>query len=154
MGLSALLAACGAFLLAVIWMDLMFDVQVLRQPRARELPEEVLASISAYYARATTRARPMGHLIGAVMVVTSIGAVVQMARGTDPAWAEPLVLALCGAPILLALARTVRHAVRLGTRRDDLARQSTLARSICRDHLFCFAAMLAFVALQLWLAAV
>lgn len=151
--LPALLAACGGFLLAVLWMDLIFDVQVLRQRPARELPEEVLASIAAYYARATGGARPMGHLVAAVMAVTSLGSAVQLAAGTRPAWAGPVALVLCGAPIGLALARTVRSAVRLGARRDDAARQSALARSICRDHLLCFAAILAFVALQLCLAA-
>ena len=54
-----LLAACGGFLLAVLWMDLMFDVQVLRHRRDAQLPEPVLASIAAYYGRVTTRARPM-----------------------------------------------------------------------------------------------
>jgi hypothetical protein len=31
------LAACGGFLLAVLWMDLMFDVQVLRHRDDAEL---------------------------------------------------------------------------------------------------------------------
>ncbi len=57
-----LAAACAGFLLAVLWMDLMFDVQVLRH-RDAALPEPVLASIAAYYRRATTTSRPMGHLI-------------------------------------------------------------------------------------------
>src|SRR5262249_22775929 len=42
----------GGFLLAVLWMDLMFDVQVLRHRRDRgDLPEDVLASIAGYYRR-------------------------------------------------------------------------------------------------------
>jgi hypothetical protein len=44
-------AATGAgFLLAVLWFDLMFDVQ-LRRHTENPLPPEVLASISAYYLR-------------------------------------------------------------------------------------------------------
>ena len=39
-------AAGAAFLLAVLWFDLMFDVQVRRHP-TDPLPAEVLASISA-----------------------------------------------------------------------------------------------------------
>ena len=35
---TALLAACGGFLIAVLWMDLMFDVQVLRT-REGDVPE-------------------------------------------------------------------------------------------------------------------
>ena len=52
---SSSAAGCG-FLLAVLWFDLMFDVQALRAPEG-ELPERSLASIAGYYARVTTAAR-------------------------------------------------------------------------------------------------
>jgi hypothetical protein len=48
------------------------------------------------------------------------------------------------------MARTVPNAVRLGSRVDTAAEQSRLARSICRDHLFCMASMSAF--LVVWVA--
>ena len=66
--MTSLLIACGGFLLAVLWMDLMFDVQVLRHRDSGELPEAVLASIAAYYRRVTTDAWPMNRAIGLVMV--------------------------------------------------------------------------------------
>jgi hypothetical protein len=50
--------AGAGFLLAVLWFDLMFDVQVLRAAPGA-LPEPVLASIAGYYARVTTAARPI-----------------------------------------------------------------------------------------------
>jgi hypothetical protein len=54
-------AAAGAgFLLAVLWFDLMFDVQTRKY--TGDLPPEVLASISAYYCRVTTEAYPMNRL--------------------------------------------------------------------------------------------
>ncbi len=147
---SAILAACGGFLLAVLWMDLLFDVQVLRHPaRGAELPEPVLASIAAYYHRVTTSSRPMSHAIGAVMAVTVITSVIQIAANGVPGWFAVVSLSLCGAPIALAVARVYPNAVRLGSRVATPAQQSELARSICRDHLFCFASILAFVALQL-----
>jgi len=52
----------AGFLLAVLWFDLMFDVQVAGHD-GEELPEPVLASIAGYYARVTTAARPMNRLI-------------------------------------------------------------------------------------------
>jgi hypothetical protein len=58
--MTAFVTAGGGFLLAVLWFDLMFDVQVLGRDE-RELPEERLASIAAYYARVTTAARPMNR---------------------------------------------------------------------------------------------
>ena len=145
---TAILTACGGFLLAVLWMDLMFDVQVLRHRQAAELPEEVLASIAAYYRRVTTTAAPMGHLVGTVMGVLLVTLLVQLVTG--PRAVAIVALALAGLPIGLAGARVVPSAIRLGSRVDPPVRQSELARAICRDHLFCFAGIAAFVAQQLW----
>jgi hypothetical protein len=52
--MSAFVTAGAGFLLAVLWFDLMFDVQVMGH-REGDLPEEVLASIASYYRRVTTR---------------------------------------------------------------------------------------------------
>lgn len=147
--MSALLAPCGAFLLAVLWMDLMFDVQVLRRRgEARALPEPVLASITGYYRHVTTTAQPMGHLVGAVMGVTLVALAVRIATAWPPRPADLASLVLAGGPILLALLRVYPNAVRLGARSDPPERQTALARAICRDHLLCFGGILAFVAFQ------
>jgi len=148
--MSSILAACGGFLLAVLWMDLMFDVQVLRsRDRDPELTEPVLASIASYYRRVTTDASPMGHLVAVVMAITLITLAVQIAGGLGPRWLALASLLLCSGPILLAIGRVVPNAVRLGARKDPELRQSALARSICRDHLLCFVGILGFVAVQL-----
>src|SRR5439155_1878014 len=93
-----------------------------------DLPEDVLASISGYYRRVTTAARPMNRLIAAVMLATTAAIVVQIARGDDPAWVGWVSLALAGSAILLAAAHTVPSAVRLGTRADSVDIQSRIAR--------------------------
>ncbi len=144
----SILIGCGGFLLAVLWMDLMFDVQVLRHRQAAGLPEDALASIAAYYRRVTTTARPMGHLVGAVMGILLVTLLVQLATG--PRAVALVALALAGPPIALAAARVVPNAIRLGSRVDPPPRQSELARAICRDHLYCFAGIAAFVLLQLF----
>lgn len=151
---SLLLATCGGFLLAVLWIDLMFDVQVLRhRDRDAELPESVLASIAAYYRRVTTTARPMGHLVGAVMATTLVASGVQLAFA-DGSRGLPLAASFsCGIPILLGVLRAYPNAVRLAARSDTALRQSALARSICKDHLICLSAILAFVVLELSAAA-
>jgi len=141
-------SAGAGFLLAVLWFDLMFDVQVRRQPPG-ELTEPVLASIAAYYRRVTTAAAPMNRLVAAVMLLTLAAIVVQIAAGDAPAWVGWVSLALAAAPIGVAGSRTVPGAVRLGSRADPPARQSELARSICRQHLFCFASIAALLAVQL-----
>ncbi len=143
-----ILTACGGFLLAVLWMDLMFDVQVLGH-RDGELPVPVLDSIGAYYRRVTTTARPMTHLVGTVMAIAIGTLVVQIARDDERRGIALLSLLLAGAPIALAMARTYPNAVRLGAGSDPAAEQSRLARAICRDHVLCLVAIVAFVALQI-----
>jgi hypothetical protein len=144
---NAFVAAGAGFLLAVLWFDLMFDVQA--RGRTTELPEPVLASIAAYYARVTTASRPMNLLVAGVMLGTVGAIVVQIADGDGPRWAAWLSLALAATAIGLARVSTVPNAVRLGRRVDGADRQSVLARSILRDHVACFAAILALLVLQL-----
>jgi hypothetical protein len=145
---SAFVTAGAGFLLAVLWFDLMFDVQVIGRGPG-ELPEAVLASIAGYYARVTTAARPMNRLIAAVMLGTLAAIAVEIAEDAQHGWAAWASLALALAAITLAAIHTVPSAVRLGTRSDSSASQSALARSICRDHLLCASAIAALLALQL-----
>jgi hypothetical protein len=91
----------------------------------------------------------MNRLIAAVMLATIAAVIVQLADGDAPAWVGWTSLGLAGGAIAVAAARTVPHAVRLGTRSDPPAAQSDLARSILRDHVVCFAAIAAVVAIQL-----
>ena len=146
--MSALLGAGGGFLLAVLWMDLLFDVQVLRHRGSAVLPEDVLASIAAYYRRVTTNARPLGHLVALTMIVTTVAAAVALFRGGAPLWMRAASLVLVAAPAGLAARRIVPDAIRLGARGDTPEVQSALARAICRGHLLCLASIAAFIALQ------
>jgi hypothetical protein len=147
---TAFVTAGGGFLLAVLWFDLMFDIQVLRRGGG-DLPEETLGSIAGYYRRVTTGARPMSLLVGAAMAATLAAIGTQIARGDAPAvaWAS---LALAGGPIAVAAAHTFPNAVRLGGRGDPPEVQARLARSICRDHLLCIASIAALLAVQLGFA--
>jgi ER membrane protein SH3 len=146
-------AAGTGFLLAVLWFDLMFDVQARPRGGGRsELPEDVLASISTYYARVTTAARPMNRLVAAVMIATLAAVVVQLAEGDIPRWGAAATLALVAAAILIAATRTVPSAVRLGARGDSVEVQTRLARAIYRDHLVCVTAIAGALVLQLGFA--
>jgi hypothetical protein len=131
-------------------MDLIFDIQVLRHRGPQELPEPVLASIAGYYHRATTTSRPMSYLIAFIMAILLGALGFAWLRRDDPIWLLGVASVLAAVPILLAMARTVPNAVRLGTRTDSIAEQSRLARAICGDHLLCLASMSAF--LVLWIA--
>jgi hypothetical protein len=147
---TSLPTACSGFLLAVLWMDLIFDAQVLASRGRGDLPETVLASIAGYYRRAVIESRPMSRLIAVVMVVLLAALVFRVVQGQDPVWLMTVSALLAGTPILLALTRTVPNAARLGRGSGSPTDQSALARSIWRDHLVCAGCMLAF--LVVWVA--
>jgi hypothetical protein len=147
-GVQAFACTGVGFLLAVVWFDLMFDVQVLRH-RDGEVPEPVLASTAAYYRRVTTDAAPMNLLVAVAMVGALAAIIVELARDLDPTWVGWASLGLLLVPLLLARLRTVPNAVRLGGRADPAPVQSALARVILRDHLVCIGALVAVLVIQL-----
>lgn len=146
---AQIVAACAGFLLAVLWMDLMFDSQI--RGRTGDADEAALVSIAGYYRRATTTSQPMGALIATVMIVLLATLGIEAARGQRPGWLLALSAMLAGGPILLALTRTVPNAVRLGRRTGSLAEQRRLARRVFIDHILCALGMSSF--LVLWLGA-
>ncbi len=141
------IAAAGAgFLIAVLWFDLMFDVQA--RGGGPLATDAALASISAYYRRVTTEASPMGRLVSLVMLATVAAIVAGIVRGEGPLWAGAVSLAAALIGMGLALARTVRNAVRLGAAADPPELRTTLARRILADHLVSLAAMTVVLTLQ------
>jgi hypothetical protein len=142
-------AAAGAgFLLAVLWFDLMFDVQT-RKHTGDPLPPEVQTSISAYYRRVTTEAYPMNRLVALVMLLTLAAICAEIVQGENPWWIGWGSIALAGSGFVPTMTRTVPNARRLGTGADSPEEQSRLARAICRDHMFSFARMIVVLGLQL-----
>jgi hypothetical protein len=146
--MTPFVCAGAGFLLAVLWFDLMFDVQVLAH-RGRDVPEGTIASIAGYYRRVTTAARPMNRLVALVMLGTIAAVVVELVRTSPPNWVAWASLVLVTAAVLLAAVHTFPSARRLGARSDTLSDQGRLARSICRDHLLCLVAMLSLLTIQL-----
>jgi hypothetical protein len=142
---TGVLAATGGFLLAVLWMDLMFDIEA-RGGKA-VLEEPVLQSITGYYRRATTTSQPMGAVIAGVMLLLLAALTAEAVRGDSPGWLIGASALLAGGPIALALLRTVPNAVRLGRRTGSPAEQTRLARAVLRDHVICAIGMALFVAL-------
>jgi hypothetical protein len=146
--MHAFAAAGAGFLVAVLWFDLMFDVQIRRHD-GDTIPAEVLDSISAYYRRVTTEARPMGFLIALVMGLTLLAIVAEIVEGATQWWIGWTSLAATASAVGLARARTVRNAVRLGSARDPFDVRTRVARMIYQDHRYCFAVMILVVVLQL-----
>lgn len=126
----------------------MFDTQVLGKSGAT-LPEETLDSISRYYSRVTTTAKPMNRLVGVAMLGTLVALAVEVLRHQIPSSRAVMSLVLVVLAISIALGRTLRNAVRLGRQEEDLVTQSRLARLVLRDHLILFVALGLVLMLQL-----
>src|SRR5215510_8609915 len=92
-------AAGSAFLLAVLWFDLMFDVQS-RGHVCDPLLSEVLASISAYYRCVMTEAYPMNRLVALVMLFIFVAIVVEIVEGVHSWWIGWFSLALVGSGVV------------------------------------------------------
>lgn len=143
--MTAALAATGGFLLAVLWMDLMFDTQA--RGGGAELDQRARDSICGYYRRATTTSQPMGAVVAVVMVLLLATLGLEAVLGDSPAWLIGASLVLAGGPIALAVLRTVPNAVKLGRQSGSGAEQSHLARAVLRDHIVCAVGMSLFVVL-------
>jgi hypothetical protein len=126
----------------------MFDVQT-RNHEGDALPTEILASISSYYRRVTIEAYPMNRLIAVVMVLTVLAIITEIIRNTDHWWLGWISLAAAVSAIGLARTRTIPNAARLGRAKGSIESQTTLARAIYRDHIYCIAGMTIVLALQL-----
>jgi hypothetical protein len=146
--MTAFVTAGAGFLLAVLWFDLMFDVQIRHADRR----EEAVASIAAYYRRVTTQAYPMNRLVAVVMLAALAALIAQVAKGDAPRWASIPSLALALGAIGLAVGHTFRNGARLGSGRGGPEEQAALARLMLRDHLVCLAAIVAVLVLQLGFA--
>lgn len=144
--MNAVAAAGAGFLLAVLWFDLMFDVQVRGR---REPAPDAIASIEAYYRRVTLQATPMNRLVALVMVATIATLAVEVVQDDAPKWASVSSLVLVAAAAGLALGHTFGNGARLGGGRRSAGEKQALARLMLRDHLLCLPAIVATVVLQL-----
>ncbi len=144
-----LISASNAFLIAVLWFDLMFDVQVIRHRNASLLPTDVLDSIARYYKRVTTDAFPMGRLVAVAMLTLFVSLIVRAASEDATLLIDVLSIGATVVAVGLALARVVRDSVRLGAQTETQEVQTRLARGICRDHFICLAGMLVVFVTQL-----
>ncbi len=142
-----ILFLCLGYLLAVLWIDLIFDSLVLPYHGSNEpLPEEVLVTMSSFFKRITFKPR----LIFVVMIAMLTIVILQIVQGTVPAWVAWASLVIVTVPTGYATARVMPAARRLGTRQDSLEKQSELARSLFAMHTLSFVLMTLLGIIQLY----
>ena len=147
--MEAYVTVGAGFLLAVLWFDLMFDVQARRTP----VTTEAVRSISTYYRRVTTDARPMNTLVAFAMLATAVAIGVEIAADDVARWVAWWSLVLALTPMGIAAGRTVPRAKRLGGATDPPAEQARMTRSILAEHIVCFVAIAGLITIQLVSAA-
>ncbi|MGZ4677826.1 MAG: hypothetical protein ACXVJ7_09685 [Acidimicrobiia bacterium] len=145
--MEAFVVAGAGFLLAVLWFDLMFDVQVRKLP----VTAATVQSISTYYRRVTTEARPMNYLVAVAMLGTLVAVGAELLD--QGSWTARVSVVFVLVPVVLARGRTVPAAVRLGRAEDDLEMQLRIARTILVDHLICLVCIATVIVVQLVAAA-
>ena len=133
--MQAFATASAGFLLAVLWFDLMHDVLA-----RGEVADDDLATIQRYYRRVTTEAFPMNRLVLVAMLCLLAALVAELVGDSVPAWAPTASLVLAVPPIVLSR-KVVRMAKALTTRDE--------AKTILRDHVFCFVCLTGVLAVQL-----
>jgi hypothetical protein len=146
---ALILFACIGYLIAVLWIDLIFDSLVLPHKNTNEpLPEEVLATMASFFKRLTLKPR----LIFVVMITMLTIVILQIVQGTVPAWVAWGSLILVTVPTGYATARVMPAARRLGSRVDGPEKQSELARSLFAMHAFSLSLMTLLMLIQLYAA--
>ena len=139
--LFRVLAACGGFLLAVLWMDLMYDASFLAHEAG------ATTTMATYYAH-VTKAGWMTWLVAAVMLVAVTACILQLRSSPAPRVYRVLRALLAFVPIALALAVVFPAARELAVATDEGTR-AHLARTIAWSHVGCFASIASFIGLQL-----
>ena len=141
-------AAGAAFLFAVLWFDLMFDVQVRRYPSGT-LPPEILSATSSYYRRVTVEGAPMMYLPVAVMVLVLAAIVLELVKETMTPWVGWLSLVLAVWAVVSVAFIAVPRAQRIGRAQESPEVLSGLARAVFRLHALAAACWVVVIVLQL-----
>ena len=137
------------FLIAVLWIDLIFDSSAwLYRGGNEDLPEEVLATMSHYYRRVTHKP----YMLFLIMAIILGMLILQITQNLVPAWIGWLSLILFLISAGCAGVYVIPIASRLRSRTDQIEKQSQLARSLFPAHVFCFILILLLGAIQFYAA--
>jgi hypothetical protein len=136
---------CIGFMIAVLYIDLVFDMSALPHRRTgAPLPADVLDPIATYY-RYITR-NP--YLLTFVMLTTTVCIVVEIVYGLVPRWAGYLSLFLMGLSMSAAVLKVIPAAQRLAAGKDTVEQQTHLVHGILPYHLVLLASILSLATVQ------
>jgi hypothetical protein len=137
---------CIGFMLAILYIDLMFDVMSVPHRRSgTTLPKNVLEPITHYYRRVTQNP----YVLMFVMMTTTISLVVQIVYGLTLQWAAYSSLAAMGLAMVAGIVKVVPAARRLASGREPPDVQTRLIHGVFTAHVLLLACILVLAVIQL-----
>ncbi len=136
---------CLGFCIAVVYMDLVFDLSALPYRKLKsDLSNDVLNPIITYYAYVTKNP----WLLIFVMFTATACLITEVVLQLVPRWAGYSSLILFGVVMLLGVTRIIPLASRLAARKDTAEKQTHLVRSLAPYHVFIMIALLTLALMQ------
>ena len=137
---------CVGFMLAILYIDLMFDVMAVPYRRSGvPLPKEVLDPVTHYYRRVTKNP----YRLIFVMLTTTVSLVVQIVYGLTDRWAAYASLAAIGLAMVTGTVKVIPAARRLASSTETAETQTRLIHGVFTAHVFLLICILALAAIQL-----
>lgn len=137
---------CIGFMLAILYIDLMFDVMAVPHRRSRAtLPKDVLDPITSYYGRVTQNP----YVLMFVMLTTTIAVVLQIVYGLTSRWAAYTSLAAMGLAMVVGVVKVIPAAQRLASGKDPAEVQTRLIHGVFTAHVLSLVCILVLAAIQL-----
>jgi hypothetical protein len=136
---------CLGFCIAVVYMDLVFDLSALPYRKLKtNLSNDILNPIITYYAYVT---KNPWLLIFAMFTATAC-LIMEVVFQLVPRWAGYSSLVLFGVVMLLGVARIIPLASRLAARKDAAEKQTLIVHSLAPYHIFVMILLLTLALMQ------
>lgn len=143
--LSNPLFLCIGFMIAVLYIDLQFDISALSHRRTEgPLPADVLEPIASYY-RCITK-NP--YLLMFVMATTLTCILAQIVYGLVPRWAGYASLCLMGLSMSIGTFKVIPTAQRLAAGKDTVDAQTRMIHGMLPFHIVLLINILLLAAVQ------
>ncbi len=137
---------CIGFMLAILYMDLMFDVMSVPYRRSgAALPRDVLEPITHYYRRVTQNP----YVLMFVMLTTTTFLVLQVVYGLTPRWAAYTSLVAMGLAMATGILKVIPAARRIASGKDPAEVQARLIHGVFTAHVLLLACIVVLAAIQL-----
>jgi hypothetical protein len=136
---------CLGFMMAVLYIDLMFDVSAVQYRGTNApLPREVLDPITHYYGRITQNP----YVLMFVMLTTTLCIGAQIVYALAPRWVGYSSLFLMGLSMITGTLKVIPTAQRLGSAKDSEEVRTRMVHGMLPAHLVLLVNILLLTSIQ------